>query len=133
MVLQVGYNLLDDALSGECDALGGVVVVEQSAAIAEITVERVDKNFERALHALPHRSLRLLPGLDSPAALCLRLEPAPGQLRQHREIGAKGVPAGGDPLRKHDRRVEALDIALHDRSKYTRRQQFGVTASVSPR
>ena len=61
MALKVGYYLLDDPLPGERDALGGVVVVEQPAAIAELAIERVDEHFERALHALPHGSLRLLP------------------------------------------------------------------------
>ena len=39
VLAEVGDDLLDDALPGESDALGGVVVVEQPAAIAEIAVE----------------------------------------------------------------------------------------------
>src|SRR4051812_1681653 len=102
MELEVGYHLLHDALPGERDALGGVVVVEQPSAVAEIAIELVDENLERALHALPHRTLCLLPGLDGATTLSLGLEPSPGQFGEHGEIGAEGVPAGSDSLRKHD-------------------------------
>jgi hypothetical protein len=45
-VLEVSYDLLHDALPGERDALGSVVVIEQPAAITEISIERVYENLE---------------------------------------------------------------------------------------
>jgi hypothetical protein len=39
VVLEVNYDLLHDALPGESDALGSVVVVEQPAAITEIPIK----------------------------------------------------------------------------------------------
>src|SRR4051812_44686826 len=75
VLVQTGHDLLDDALARQRHLLGSVIVVEQSAAVSQVAIERVDEDLERALHPLPHRPLGLLTGLRRATGLPLGVQP----------------------------------------------------------
>jgi hypothetical protein len=123
-------DLLNDSLPGQRHAFGGRVVVEQPPTVTEIAVEGIDQDLEATLHPFPHRLLGFSPGGRRRTTHCLRIEPAAGQVLEHRQVGAKGVAGGGDALGEHDRGIEALDVALDDRRKGADGEQLGVTAGI---
>ncbi len=118
--------MLDDALAFECDALRGVIVVERSPTEPQISIERVDQDLEASLEALPRGAIL---SLRLPRAL-FRVQAPAREVGQEKRKGIQDVAIRGDRLPDHDRWVQALYVAFHDRTEYAGLDEFHVSARV---
>src|SRR5918994_4513300 len=63
-------------------------------------------------------------------SLSFGIDSALGQLSEHQGEEPERVRFSVDLLGEHDRRVQALDVALHNRTEQSCPQQFGMTTRI---